>query len=156
MKGKRTNLGDSRCGIARSLQIVGDWWTLLIVRDAFNGKERFGEFQKSLGLAKNILSARLKKLVDEGVFRLEVEPASAASHRYLLTPKGEKLGIVLVALWQWGEDHCFQAGELDYQLVDTASGKPLEKLRLSAEHQRPLGPRDFRVAKIAADEQAPG
>lgn len=153
MKGKRTDLGDSHCGIARSLQIVGDWWTLLIVRDAFNGKERFGEFQKNLGLAKNILSARLKKLVEEGIFRIEADPASTASHRYLLTPKGEELGVVLVALWQWGEEHCFSPGELDYRLVDTASGKPLEKLRLAAENRRPLGPREFRMAKSAADRQ---
>jgi DNA-binding HxlR family transcriptional regulator len=156
MKGKRTNLEDSPCGIARSLQIVGDWWTLLIVRDAFKGAERFGEFQKSLGLAKNILSTRLKKLVEERIFRIEAEPGSATGHRYLLTPKGEKLGVVLVALWQWGEEHCFKPGELDYQLVDPASGKPLEKLRLAAEHQYPLGPRDFRVVKIAADERGVG
>src|SRR3546814_2339992 len=72
MKGKRTDLGNADCGIARSLQIIGDWWSLLIVREAFQGKTRFGEFQKSIGLAKNILSSRLKKLVAEGIFRIEI------------------------------------------------------------------------------------
>src|SRR3546814_5444820 len=72
MKGKRTNLGNADCGIARSLEVVGDWWSLLIAREAFKGRERFGEFQKAIGLAKNILSARLKKLVEHDIFRIEI------------------------------------------------------------------------------------
>jgi len=151
VKGKRVDLGDSPCGIARSLQVVGEWWSLLIIREAFKGKERFGEFQKSLGLAKNILSTRLKKLVDEGVFRIEDDPGSATSHRYVLTPKGEKLGVVLVALWQWGEEHCLGPGELGYGLVDKESGQPIERLKLTTTSGLSLGPRDFRVARISAD-----
>src|SRR6187399_611676 len=102
MKGKRTDLSSASCAIARTLQIIGDWWSLLIVRDAFKGQQRFGEFHKSLGLAKNILSSRLKKLVEAGIFRIEPDPESSLSHRYVLTPKGEQLCVVLVALWQWG------------------------------------------------------
>lgn len=147
MKGKRTDLGDSHCGIARSLQVVGDWWTLLIVRDAFKGKVRFGEFQKSLGLAKNILSTRLKKLVDHGVFRIQPDPDAPASHRYLLTPKGEKLGITLVALWQWGEEHCFAPGELDYQLVDQSSAEPIAALHLATTGRKSVEAHGFRVGR---------
>lgn len=144
MKGKRTDLGTASCGIARALQIIGDWWTLLIVRDAFQGRQRFGEFQKSLGLAKNILSARLRKLVEEGIFRIEAD--GGPSHRYVLTPKGEQLGVVLIALWQWGEENCFEPGELKYAMVDTPTGQPLARLELTAQDGRALGPRDFRLS----------
>lgn len=146
MKGKRTDLGQANCGIARALQIIGDWWSLLIVREAFGGKQRFGEFQKSLGLAKNILSSRLKKLVEEGIFTIEPDPGSALSHRYVLTAKGEQLYIVLIALWQWGEENCCEPGELNVAMVDKPNGQPLEKLRLRAQDGRVLGPSDFRLA----------
>ncbi len=147
MKGKRADLGGAGCGIARSLQIVGDWWTLLIVRDAFHGRQRFGEFQKSLGLAKNILSARLKKLVDEGIFRIEADSDASPGHRYVLTPKGEQLCVILIALWQWGERNCFEPGELKSAMVDQLSGQPLARLQLTAQDGRVLGPRDFRMAQ---------
>jgi len=79
------------CAVARPLDVIGDSWSLLIVRDAFDGLRRFGEFQKSLGLAKNILSARLRSLVDHGV--LEAVPASdgSAYQEYVLTEKGRGL-----------------------------------------------------------------
>ncbi len=145
MKGKRTDLGKSGCGIARTLDVVGDWWSLLIIRDAFMGRRRFSEFQKSLGLARNILSVRLRKLVDAGIFTIEPDPGSAQSHLYVLTPKGQQLGVVLVALWQWGEENCFIPGELKYGIVDAVNRQPLAKLHLSAEDGRILGPREFRV-----------
>lgn len=138
-------MGDAQCGIARSLQAVGDWWSLLIVREAFKGLRRFSEFQKSLGLAKNILSVRLRKLVEEGIFTVEPDPDSALSHLYLLTPKGRQLSVVLVALWQWGEEHCFAEGELNYAVVDSLNGQPLQKLQLAARDGRSLGPQQFRI-----------
>ena len=146
MKGKRTDLGQANCGIARALQIVGDWWSLLIVRQAFRGQQRFSEFQKTLGLAKNILSSRLKKLVDDGIFVIEPDPDFARSHRYVLTPKGEQLYVILIALWQWGEENCFVSGELDVAMVDKPSGQLLARLQPLAQDGRALGPRDFRLA----------
>ena len=157
MRGKRTDHGKSGCGIARALQIIGDWWSLLIVRDAFHGRERFGEFQKSLGLAKNILSSRLKKLVDAGIFRIEADPQSSLSHRYVLTAKGEQLYPVLIALWQWGEANCFERGELQLAMVDKLNGKPLAKMQPAAQDGRVLEARDFRMAprhKAAASRSA--
>jgi DNA-binding HxlR family transcriptional regulator len=74
---KRTRLEESTCPVARSLDIIGDWWSLLIVRDALRGVKRFGEFQKSLGIAKNMLTARLKLLVDEGILRFSPPPTAA-------------------------------------------------------------------------------
>src|SRR5271154_4427394 len=90
---RRKNLDGAICPIARTLDVIGDWWSLLIVRDAFLGKRRFGEFQTSLGLAKNILSTRLRKLVSHGI--LEARPASddSAYQEYALTEKGRSLCI---------------------------------------------------------------
>src|SRR3546814_12549685 len=95
MKGKRTDLGTTQCGIARSLEVIGDWWSLLIIRDAFIGLEHFGEFHRSLGLARNILSTRLKTLVEHGIFRIEPDEDNASIHRYLLTERGKELYIVI-------------------------------------------------------------
>ena len=102
---KRTSHKGSCCPIARPLDAIGDWWSLLIIRDAFDGLRRFGEFQKSLGLAKNILSSRLRNLVQHGI--LESVPASdgSAYQEYVLTEKGRTLGPVLRALLEWGQKH---------------------------------------------------
>ena len=101
---KRTNLAHSDCPIARSLDAIGDWWSLLIIRDAIQGYRRFGEFQKSLGLAKNILTVRLRALVERGI--LELAPASdgSAYQEYVLTPKGRGIFPIIVALRQWSEE----------------------------------------------------
>ena len=144
MKGKRTNLADSTCAIARALDAIGDWWSLLIIRDALGGSRRFGEFQKSLGLAKNILSTRLRKLVAEGI--MEMAPASdgTAYKEYVLTKKGQNLYVVVVALWQWGETFSLAPDKRKKANVYMKNRRirpaPLE---LRAEDGRVLGPRDF-------------
>jgi DNA-binding HxlR family transcriptional regulator len=113
------------CPVARSLDTVGEWWSLLIVRDALIGTRRFSDFQKSLGLAKNVLSARLKKLVARGV--MEQVPASdgSAYQEYVLTQKGRELFPVIIALRQWGETYLFSRGEKRLQVLDKRTGKPL-------------------------------
>jgi DNA-binding HxlR family transcriptional regulator len=100
---RRLSQAESACPVARSLDAIGGWWSLLIVQDAFRGIRRFSEFQRSLGLARNILSVRLKSLVMHDV--LENVPASdgSAYREYVLTPKGQALLPVLLALRQWGE-----------------------------------------------------
>jgi DNA-binding HxlR family transcriptional regulator len=144
MKGKRTNLADSPCAIARALHAIGDWWSLLIIRDALGGSRRFGEFQKSLGLAKNILSTRLRKLVAEGIMELAPASDGTAYKEYVLTEKGQSLYVVVVALWQWGETFSFAPDKRKKAKVDKKNRRvraaPLE---LRAEDGRVLGPRDF-------------
>src|SRR4029077_20393816 len=112
------------CPVARSLDTIGEWWSLLIVRDALGGIRRFSDFQKGLGLAKNVLSMRLKKLVACGI--LEQVPASDGSAylEYALTPKGRELLPVLVALRQWGESYLFSRGEKRLHLLDKRTRKP--------------------------------
>ncbi|MEW6454953.1 MAG: helix-turn-helix domain-containing protein [Pseudomonadota bacterium] len=142
---KRTSHKDAPCAIARPLDAIGDWWSLLIVRDAFNGLRRFGEFQKSLGLAKNILSARLRNLVEHGI--LETVPASddSAYREYVLTEKGLDLFPLLVALRQWGEQYFFDPKETYLQLVDRKTGKPVRKLELRSQDGRLLRPSETLV-----------
>ena len=112
------------CPVARSLDTIGEWWSLLIVRDALIGTRRFSDFQKSLGLAKNVLSVRLKKLVARGV--MEQVPASdgSAYQEYVLTQKGRELFPVVIALRQWGETYLFSRGEKRLQVLDKRTGKP--------------------------------
>lgn len=135
---KRVSHKDSLCGIARPLDAIGDWWSLLIIRDAFDGLCRFGEFQKSLGLAKNILSARLRNLVAHGI--LDTVPASDGSpyQEYVLTQKGQGLFPLLVALRQWGEDFFFQPDEPHVTLVDRKTNQPVRRLELRAQDGRML------------------
>lgn len=130
MKGKRTDLGGAPCAISRTLQVIGDWWSLLIVRDALLGSQRFGEFQRSIGLAKNILATRLKKLVDQGVMRVEVDEGKASYPRYVLTERGRSLSLIIAAMSQWGEEHCFASGESAPTLLEKSSSQPFAKLEL--------------------------
>ncbi|MEU5418443.1 winged helix-turn-helix transcriptional regulator [Streptomyces sp. NPDC001407] len=146
----RTRFDDSECPVARSVDAIGDWWSLLIVRDAFDGSRRFGEFQRSLGVAKNILTARLRALVAGGV--LETVPASdgSAYREYVLTPKGKALFPVIVALRQWGEEHFFAPGEPHSKLVDRRQEHPLRTLEVLSADGRRLDPDDTTVHKVSA------
>ncbi|WP_395291650.1 helix-turn-helix domain-containing protein [Enterobacter roggenkampii] len=144
---KRTRLEESTCPVARSLDIIGDWWSLLIVRDALRGIKRFGEFQKSLGIAKNMLTTRLKLLVDEGILRLQPASDGSAWQEYVLTDKGRALQTVLVALSQWGNEFLFAENECGTVLVDSEQHKPLRKLALIADDGRELTSEEI-VAKL--------
>jgi DNA-binding HxlR family transcriptional regulator len=141
---KRTTHNESLCGVARPLDAIGDGWSLLIVRDAFDGMRRFGEFQRSLGLAKNILAARLRHLMAHGI--METVPASdgSAYQEYVLTAKGRALFPLLVTLRQWGEDFFFEPGEAHVVLTD-AKGRHVPKLQPRSQDGHVLAPEDIAV-----------
>ncbi|MET9219380.1 winged helix-turn-helix transcriptional regulator [Streptomyces sp. NPDC088197] len=145
---ERTRFDDSDCPVARSVDTIGDWWSLLIVRDAFDGSRRFGEFQRGLGVAKNILTARLRSLVAAGV--LDTVPASdgSAYREYVLTPKGKDLFPVVVALRQWGERNLFAPDEPHSELTDLRQGRPLRTLEVHAADGRRLDADDTAVTKV--------
>ncbi|MGW3232917.1 winged helix-turn-helix transcriptional regulator [Kitasatospora sp. NPDC001095] len=142
---KRTTHEESSCPVARPIDVVGDGWTLLIVRDAFDGLRRFGQFQKNLGLAKNILSARLANLVANGVFELAPAADGSPYQEYVLTEKGRALFPVITALRQWGEEWFFEEGEPRARLVDRESGAPVAPVEVRSADGRLLGPQDARV-----------
>jgi DNA-binding HxlR family transcriptional regulator len=96
---------DQVCSIARSLEVVGERWTLLILRDAVLGLERFEDFQRSLGIASNTLTSRLKLLCDEAVLERVPDPQRPGRPKYVLTPKGRELAPALIVLMKWGDRH---------------------------------------------------
>jgi DNA-binding HxlR family transcriptional regulator len=93
------------CSVARALEVVGERWTLLIIRDAFLGLRRFDQFQESLGIARNVLTDRLNRLVQEGILDRVRYNDRPERYEYRLTPKGRDLGITLAGLRQWGDKH---------------------------------------------------
>ncbi|NUS55663.1 MAG: helix-turn-helix transcriptional regulator [Streptomycetaceae bacterium] len=149
---KRTRFDAEPCPVARSVDAIGDWWSLLIVRDAFDGSRRFGDFQRGLGIAKNILTARLRGLVDAGI--LDRQPAADGGpyQEYVLTPRGRDLFPVVVALRQWGERHFFEPGEPRSELLDRRDGKPLAPLEIRAADGRRVAAPETEVRKVAAGE----
>ncbi|WP_369723244.1 winged helix-turn-helix transcriptional regulator [Bradyrhizobium sp. LLZ17] len=139
---KRTSFEGDACPIARSLEAIGDWWSLLIIREALRGVRRFGEFQSKLGMAKNILAVRLRSLLDHGI--LATAPASDGSpyQEYVLTAKGRGTFPILVALRQWSEAFDDRPEEIATFLVDRAKGRPVRKLELRAADGRLLSQAD--------------
>lgn len=135
---KRKSFEHESCPVARSLEAAGDAWSMLVVRDAFAGKRRFGEFVESLGIAKNILTVRLRKLVGLGVLE-QVAVEGSPYHEYNLTEKGRGLFLVLVALGQWG---CGEAS--GFRLVDTKKGERV-RLELRTEGGKKVGLDDVRL-----------
>jgi DNA-binding HxlR family transcriptional regulator len=136
----KTDLSKLNCSLARALGSVGDWWTLLIVRDAFFGATRFGEFQKSLGIARNILANRLESLVDAGILTRE---GTGARPRYLLTQKGREMLPALLALMQWGDK--WESGGRPPMIAVDADGKTIPPVRLETETGKPVATVRFRA-----------
>ncbi|NYI91536.1 DNA-binding HxlR family transcriptional regulator [Amycolatopsis endophytica] len=123
---------DPTCPVARTLDLVGDRWTLLIIRDAMDNARSFTDFQQRTGVARNILTDRLRRLVDHGILKRETA-ISGRRQVYVLTDAGRDLFTVIVAMRQWGERHAFADGEAHSVLVDE-SGNPLACLRPTDGH----------------------
>jgi DNA-binding HxlR family transcriptional regulator len=139
---KRTSFENDDCPIARSLDAIGDWWSMLIIREALFGSRRFGEFQKSLGLAKNILTVRLRALVDQGILQMAPASDGSAYQEYLLTPKGRGVFPILVALRQWSEEFDDHPEQIATILIDKEKGRPVRKLELYSQDGRLLNAGD--------------
>lgn len=147
---KRNSLKEDACPIARSMGAIGDCWSMLIIRDAMMGKKRFGEFQKSLGVAKNILTVRLRALVDDGLLQLTPAKDGSAYQEYVLTEKGRAVFPIMVALRQWAEEYAFTPGEETNIMVDRENGQRIRKLELHAQDGRLLGYGDTQIELTTA------
>ena len=130
------------CPLSAALEIMGERWAFLILRGAFNGIRHFEEFQGTLGIARNILSNRLSKLVERGIMERRPHPEDRRKISYKLTDKGLALLPVLVALWQWGED--WECGAGEFQLVDRQNELPIEPVTMRAHDGRALTVRDIK------------
>ena len=137
---------DPFCPVARTVDLVGDRWSLLIVRDAMDGAASFTDFHTRLGVARNILVDRLRKLTAHGILATSTAPG-AKRHTYQLTDAGRELFTVVVALRQWGERHAFTAEEEHSVLLD-ASGRPVPPLRVLDDDQHPVTVSTSRVRKV--------
>ena len=107
---KRVSFADMHCSIAQTLEVVGEWWTLLILRDSFLGVRRFDEFVERLGISRNVLTDRLDTLVEHGILERRIYDVAHNRSEYVLTDRGRDLWPVLTALRQWGDRHLFAEG----------------------------------------------
>ncbi|MGC5703022.1 helix-turn-helix transcriptional regulator [Pseudomonas sp. NFXW11] len=124
---QRKSLIDAECPIARGLERVGEWWSILIMRDALQGLRRFDEFSRSLDIAPNMLTRRLNSLVEAGMLERQVYSERPLRHQYVPTAKGEDFRVVLMAFVAWGNRHFAPEGE-SVQLVERASGRPVQPM----------------------------
>lgn len=142
---QRKRFADVNCGIAQALDQLGDWWTLLVIRDAFFGVRRFSDFQANLGIARNILSDRLQRLVEAGILERYEAGTAGVRHEYRLTPKGDALLPVLTALREWSDAWVFGPGNEPLIVTDRRTGRRVPPLRVVDESGQPLGRRDLRA-----------
>jgi len=141
----RRRFEDEDCAVARSLEILGDWWTLLVVREAFFGARRFADFEANLDISKNVLTRRLEHLVGHGVLERVDAGVHGPRYEYALTPMGKDLATVLTALRQWGDRWIFGAGREPLLVHDRRTGRPIPRLRIAGEDGQPLGARDLEL-----------
>lgn len=130
-----------RCPLPQAIELIGEKWAFLILRGALNGLQHFEQFQAGLGIARNILSNRLARMVDGGILARSNDPNDRRKVVYSLTPKGEALLPVVLALRQWGRD--WGHGYPDIELADQRDGKPVRRIKVYADDGRELGLNDL-------------
>jgi DNA-binding HxlR family transcriptional regulator len=139
---KKKRIGDTQCPIARGLERVGEWWSILILRDALHGFTRFDQFQQSLGIAPNMLTRRLASLVKSGLLERRLYNQRPPRYEYVLTEKGRDFRPVILALMAWGNRHFTPEGKA-LLLVDAKTGKPAELTLTDRITGKPLTDKDF-------------
>lgn len=141
------NIGTENCPIQRTLDIVGEKWTLLLLRDAVNGIRRFEDFHRHVGLSESVLTDRLRKLVTAGILKAVPyqEPGRRARNEYRLTPKGWDLWPVLMALRQWGDQYAADPEGPVLDVRHTGCGAPVRTVVTCGDEGVPLGPAEVTV-----------
>lgn len=129
---QRKSLVSDECPIARSLERVGEWWSILIMRDALHGLRRFDEFSRSLGIAPNMLTRRLNALVEAGMLERRAYSERPPRYEYVPTPKGEDFRMVLMSLVAWGNRHYAEEGT-SVEVVERETGRPVQPIMATAE-----------------------
>ncbi|MFK8025879.1 MAG: winged helix-turn-helix transcriptional regulator [Ilumatobacter sp.] len=143
---RRTRFDDAPCPIARTTDLIGDWWTPLVMREAFSGARRFGDFAERLDIPRAVLAARLARLVDDGLLvRVEYQQ-SPVRHEYRLTDKGRDFWGVLAAMWRWGTDHLWDEGEPPIVLQHRKTGDVVRPVVVDEATGEPLDVRAMRIA----------
>jgi len=135
-----------QCPVARGLERVGEWWSILILRDALNGIKRFDAFQRSLGIAPNMLARRLNALVQAGLMKRRRYSERPPRDEYVLTPSGRDFQPVVIALLAWGNRHFAPEGRV-FTLIDRQTGLEAEPLLIDAVSGRPMSDRVFKLQR---------
>ena len=143
---RRTRFDDWPCPIARTTDLLGDWWTPLVLREAFAGRRRFDEIQQALDIPKAVLAARLARLVDEGLMTKEPYQDHPPRYEYRLTAKGRAMWDVLAAMWRWGSDWAFE-GEPPAVLADRETNEEVRPLVVDEQTGAPLDVRRLRMRR---------
>jgi DNA-binding HxlR family transcriptional regulator len=141
---ERKSFSDMHCSVAQCLEVVGEWWSLLIVRDAFLGVTRFDEFQERLGISRNVLNQRLAHLVEAGVLIKVPYSEHPLRHDYRLTDKGRDLWGVITTMRQWGDKHAAPGGQ-PLRLIHKDCGEISEALMVCSSCGEPIGARDMQA-----------
>jgi DNA-binding HxlR family transcriptional regulator len=150
---QRKNFGNMQCPVARSLERVGDWWNILILRDAFRGRSRFDEFQKNLDIAPNILTRRLTALVEDGLLERRQYSEHPPRFEYLLTARGRDFRSVILAMLAWGNRHFAPEGK-SVILIDSETGREVDPVLVDPVTGRSVIEYPYiTVAGPAADER---
>ena len=135
---KSKSFANMRCSIARSLQEVGSWWALLIIRDAMMGARKFSHFERSLGIAKNTLSTRLSELVDGGILEKVSPNEGSPREEYVLTERGRDLAPVIIALAQWGDRWVAHEEGPSTMITDVETGEKLPRIWPRRDNGEPM------------------
>ncbi len=142
---RRTRFDRAPCPIARTTDLVGDWWTPVVLRNACFGMRRFEDFQRSLGVPRAILTRRLERLVAEGLLTREPYQPRPLRHEYRLTDKGRAFSDVLAAMWRWGEDWLWPSGEAPIVLVHRDTGRRIRPVVVDEETGERIEPNKLRA-----------
>ncbi len=145
---QRKSFADMQCPIARGLEHVGEWWSILILRDAFRGLTRFDEFSDSLGIAPNMLARRLTALVEAGMLRRRRYNEKPPRDEYVLTDRGHDFRPVLLALLAFGNKH-FPPDDRTVHIVDTQTGQPVDPVLVDPATGRPVAGPGYAIVSSA-------
>ncbi len=146
---RRTSFAGMNCSVARTLEVVGEWWTMLVMREAFNGVRRFDDFQGRLGIARNVLAARLQRLVNSGILERRLYQERPERYEYRLTEKGFDLYPVLLSLMRWGDRWMAGPEGPPVRLMHEKCGHEARSVLSCSECGDELRPREVRAVMSA-------
>jgi DNA-binding HxlR family transcriptional regulator len=149
---RRTRFDASPCPIARTTDLIGDWWTPIVLREAFLGRRRFDEFQQSLDVSRGVLAQRLSRLVDEGLLERKLYEERPPRYEYVLTEKGRSFYPVLAAMFRWGSDWLWEEGsETPFELYDRDTGQAIRPRLVDERTGEPIDVRRVRLGSRSPD-----
>lgn len=143
---KWNELKDDPCPVARGLSVIGDRWTMLVIRECFSGVRRFDDFQRRLGITRHVLADRLRKLEEAGVLRRDLYQDRPPRHEYRLTAAGKALHPVMISLVGWAEAHGPEPDCLTMRMTDRETGRPIRPVLVDEATGEKIDPRRVSVA----------